>query len=85
MEFKEPIVVTWYDILQGFKEGEERSYDPKHENGIRNAISKRIKYVNPDKGFTARFAEVAGERKLMVRRLTQEEITQQQQSAVSAG
>jgi|GEM_PF-6867002 len=85
MEFKEPIVVTWYDILLAFKEGEERSYDPKFDNGIRSAISRRLKYTHPHMAFTTRFGEEGGERKLYVRRLSQKEITQQQQSAVSAG
>ncbi|PPL04911.1 hypothetical protein [Parapedobacter indicus] len=86
MEFKEPIVVTWFDIFQTFQEGEEREYDTSKEVAIRHAISRRVKYERPDLSFTTWTSTAkTGDRKFHVRRLTQEEITQQQQSAVSAG
>ncbi|WP_262247013.1 hypothetical protein [Parapedobacter soli] len=87
MEFKEPIVVTWFDIFQTFKEGEERVYDTIKEVAIRHAISRRVKYERPDLSFKTWTStdSKTGARKFHVRRLTQEEITQQQQSAERAG
>lgn len=86
MEFKEPIVVTWSDILLSYEENEERDYDSTRVSAIRGAISRELKYGNPDIGFTTRFGiNEKGERRFYVRRLTTKEITQQQQSAVGAG
>lgn len=81
MKFKEPITVTWSDILVEFKEGEMRSYDAGQAPGIRHAISRRLKFTHPD----MRFETSIGGGNISVRRLTKQEITQQQQSAERAG
>lgn len=81
MKFTQPITVTWSDILVSFKEGEEVLYESSHASGIRHAISRRLKFTHPDLMFTT---SIDG-KKIIVRRLTQEEITQQQQSAERAG
>lgn len=86
-ELKEPLQVTWNDIILTIDEGEERGYESRYHYAIRNTISRNLKYSHPDRGFETRHGidPKDGERKFFVRRLTQKEITQQQQSAVSAG
>ena len=74
------------DFLEPMEEGQVIKFDISARNGIRTVISRDLKYSRPDLSFTT-FIKVdeKGKRCLYVKRLTSEEITQQQQSAVSAG
>lgn len=51
LEFKEPINITWSDILIGFKVQEIREYDAMQAGGIRHAISRRLKFTHPKMSF----------------------------------
>lgn len=82
MEFKEPIVVTWADILVTYQEGEERGYNGAHAPRIRHAISRRLKFTHSHMVFSTR---VEDDGNVYVRRLTEKEITQQQPSETGAG
>lgn len=86
MQFKEPITVTWSDILIEFFEGETRDYDISQVAGIRHAISRRLKFTHQEMRFETSIKDNAkGEQRIYVRRLTNKEVTQQQQSAERAG
>lgn len=69
-DIREPITISWADILLTYKAGEERDYNPSMHNGIRGAISRTIKYRNPERKFTTSFRDNEhGEPRLYVRRV----------------
>lgn len=68
IKYTEPLVITWADVLVQYEPGEFRHYDTEKANGIRNAISRRLKFTHPQLTFETWFEQIGGVQKICVRR-----------------